>query len=285
MNRASSRSVIWVGPALIYAMLIWFFPLAYCAFLSLTDSPTYSHQWKLIGLQNYGRLILDHDLLNSLVLTVVFVSASVVLHLLGGFAVAHLIRAAGRLRNLLLGLVLIPWTISEIAVALIWRWMFNEQSGLANLLLTQIGLPGQSWLSTPSLALLCLLIAHLWRGLALSTIIQSAGLESIPESLIEAARLDGASPLMVALKIRLPLLGKVLAANAALVALQSLSVFALPYAVTGGGPLRATELISVYLYRLTFTEGRLGYAAAVGMSLLLAFTLIITLVRVQRKKR
>ena len=265
----------YLAPALVYVALIWLAPLVYTTFLSATDAATYGPGAAFTGLDNYRELLGDPGFRNSLRVTGLFAAGSVALHLVCGFLVAHVILASGRWRGLVQALVLFPWVISEIAAALAWQWLLHEESGLANLFLTRLGMPAAPWLSNPSWAMASLLLAHLWRGMALSVWIQLAGLQSIPHRLTEAARLDGAGALSLALRVRLPLMRRLLAANAALVALGAISAFTLPYALMKeGGPLRAIEVLSLFLYRMVFSENRLGYGAAAGIVALLGFVLL-----------
>lgn len=258
----------YLGPPIGLALIVWAAPLAYALALSFTDAGP-GGAGRLIGLSNYLRLLGDPLFGRAILASLLFACGAVVLQVGLGFGLALTALESPRRKLLVTLLLLVPWTLSDIAVALVWHEFLGEEGGLLNWLLTQLSLGPLPWKTHAGFAFGALWIATLWHGLALSALLQLAGLASLPNHLLAAARLDGASRLMMLRHILLPHQRRMLGANALLVWMGAMVSFTLPFALTGGGPLRATELVALFTYRTAF-GGRmeLGYASALGMAIL-----------------
>jgi len=264
-------------PALTLAFLVWAFPLFYSLVLSFTDAvPGATGQF--LGLTNFQRALADPRFGHALSVSFLFAAGAVLLHVGIGFGLAAAFYRRRGQRTWLQLALLLPWTVSEIAAALIWYEFLNQDSGLFNWLLTEIGLPALPWKTNTAAAMLALWVASLWHGLAFSTLLQMAGLTSLPPNLIAAARLDGASGGQILRRILWPHQRRMVAANALLVWLSAMVTFSLPFALTAGGPLRATEMVSLYTYNTAF-GGRfeLGYASALGLVVLAIYAVFAAL--------
>jgi multiple sugar transport system permease protein len=158
----------------------------------------------------------------------------------------------------------------------VWKWFFNDTYGVINYYLQLIGFPPVQWLSNPSLAMVTVIILNIWKGYPFSMVLLLAGLQNIPNELSEAARIDGAGRWGVLRFVTLPLLAPVMAANIVLITIYTFNVFDLVYAMTGGGPVNATEIIGLFMYRQAFTSGRLGYGSAVAV-MMFVLNLMVTI--------
>ncbi|MDP8224293.1 MAG: sugar ABC transporter permease [Candidatus Lernaella stagnicola] len=258
----------WLTPALVLALLVWGFPLAYAVGLSMTDAGP-GVGGSFLGLQNYLRAFADPTFGRSLVVSAIFASGEVLLGVGLGFFLALGFYRGKRTRNWLQVALLLPWAVSEIAVALVWHSFLGEQTGLVNWFLGGLGLAPIAWKTSAVGAMTALWLASLWHGLAFSVLFQMAGLASLRTELLQAAELDGASRWRILRHIVLPHQRPTLVANALLVWMSGIIAFSLPFALTGGGPLGATELVSLYSYNVAFGgQYELGYAAALGMIVL-----------------
>jgi ABC-type sugar transport system permease subunit len=271
-------------PLIILAALVWAIPLLYSLCLAFTDASPGS-AGRFVGFANFQRAFHDERFVHAFLVSIVFATGAVIFNIAAGLIIAVALRRHPRQRAIAQAALFIPWALSELAVALIWRGFLDENTGLVNAFLGWIGRPGLPWRTDGFWAMSSLWIATAWQGLAFSTMLQMAGLASLPENLIHAAKLDGAGRAAILRAVVWPHLRRVLAVNALLVFLMSMVNFSLPFALTGGGPIFATELAALYSFRTAFT-GRFefGYAAAQGMLVLFIYgALTAALLRLRRK--
>src|SRR5690625_5191078 len=166
----------------------------------------------------------------------------------------------------------------SVAIAQLWIKMYNTSNGMINSILTGLAVDSQpAWLAEPSIVLYAIFIPIIWQYAGFYILIYYAGLKNIPESLVEAAKIDGASPLQIALKIKVPLIMNVFKVTIVLSIVGSLKYFDLIYVMTGGVPNGASEVMSTYMYKLVFVCYDFGYGSTIGF-LLLIITLIVTVI-------
>lgn len=166
--------------------------------------------------------------------------------------------------------------LSSVAIAQLWIKVYNPTNGMLNSILMGMGIDDPpAWLAEPSVVLYAIFLPILWQYAGFYILIYYAALKNIPESLIEAARIDGASPWQIAHKIKLPLIKGVFKVTIVLAIVGSLKYFDLIYVMTGGGPNGASEVMASYMYKVAFQSYDFGYGSAIGF-LLLIITLIVT---------
>lgn len=228
-----------------------------------------------LTLSNYTRLPGDATFRNSLTVSLTFVAATVALHLLLGLAVALALNSAIRGRNLWRVLMLLPWTVPDVVSGLVWRFMLNPTSGIVNEVLRSAGLMDGyvDWLGDAQLALPSVILSDVWRGYPFVMVILLAGLQSIDSSLFAAARVDGASALQVLRHVTIPLLRPILLVAAALDTIWQFRRFGLLYNMTGGGPGRTTEILSLNIYKQYFRFFQYEFASA--MAVVLACVMLV----------
>lgn len=228
-----------------------------------------------VTLGNYTRLPGDESFRNSLWVSLTFVASTVALHLLLGLAVALALNSAIRGRKLWRVLMLLPWTVPDVVSGLVWRFMLNPTSGIVNEVLRQVGLAEGyiDWLGSARLALPSVIFSDVWRGFPFVMIIVLAGLQSIDQELYAAARVDGANALQVLRRITLPLLKPILLVAAALDTIWQFRRFGLVYNMTAGGPGRATDILSLNIYRQYFRFFQ--YETASAMAAVLACVMLV----------
>jgi ABC-type sugar transport system permease subunit len=244
-----------------------------------------------IGVGHFAEALTDPRFGGALVRTVLFAAVTVPLELGLGLALALIMDASmrsatvasrGRTQGLVRVAVLLPWAIPTVVAALVWRFMFDAQSGIVNPGLRAAGFvdPSFDWFVHPLSAWVPIAGADVWKTTPFVAILLLAGLQTIDAELYDAARVDGAGPVRRFVTITLPLLGPALIAAAAFRALDALRLFDLAYVLTGGGPGTATEPLSLYAFIALMQRLRFGYGSALSvMVFLLTFTFALVCAR------
>jgi multiple sugar transport system permease protein len=253
-------------PAALLVSAVVLAPAARLAQLSLAHAGAAEGE-RFAGLEAYARSLGDGRWGADLVHTLVFAGVSVPLELALGAAFALVLDAGFAGRRWVRAIALLPWALPSAVMALAWGWIFNDSFGVANDLLARLGLVHGplAWLGRPATAMAAMVVADVWKTTPFVALVVLAGLQGVPRSTLEAARLDGATEWQVLSRIVLPL-----AAPACLVALafrlgQALGAFDLPYVLTGGGPGGATETASLYAYRCFYRYLDFGYGSALAI--------------------
>lgn len=267
--------VTFLFPALALIILFIAYPSLYSIYLSLTNASLIRPVWSFVGLDNYGRLFQDPEAGEVLRNTYVYVFFVILFQFGLGLGFALLLNNVRRGRGVYGALLFLPWVFSNIMAVTAWKWIFNDSYGLLNYYLSALGLPTGQWLASPQLSMVTVIILNIWKGYPFSMVLQLAGLQSIPIELYDAAKVDGAGGLATLRFVTLPLMRVVIIANIILITVYTFNIFDLVYAMTGGGPINATELIGIFMYRAAFVSGRLGYGSAIA-TIMFALNIAIT---------
>ena len=256
---------VFVLPALLYLLIFMFWPLARQLWMSLTDTTLINpNVGDFVGLKNYALLLADEGLYNSLTITLIFTLGAVVFCIAVGLVAALAIDRPFHGRPIARAILLFGWAIPNVAAALIWLWMYNEQSGVFNGAVSALGLGRVHWLTSMDVALVSVLAVHVWHTFPFVMLVILAALQSVPEEAREAARIDGADALNVFRAVTFPHIRPTVQLVALLVAVWSIRLFDLIYLLTGGGPLDSTKTIVVKLRQVAFEDFDLGLAGAYG---------------------
>jgi len=269
-----------LAPALAAIGLFFAIPLAGALLLSLTDFDIYAvadlGNARFVGLRNYLRLVADPLFWTVLRNTLVFVVLGVPLTLiaaLGGALMVH--SSLARLPGLYRTVFFAPVVTTLVAVAVVWRYLYHPRFGLINHGLGLVGIGPIDWLGEPGWAMVAITLLAVWRTFGYGLVIFVVGLETVPESLYEAASLDGAGRWQKLRDITLPQLKPTALFVAVLVTVQVFQIFAEPYVMTRGGPLHATTSITLLMYEQGFRWWNMGQAAAIAF-VLFALILVTT---------
>ena len=248
-----------------YLAVFMFWPLARQMWMSFTNTQLITpNKGKFIGLTNYASLLSDPQFYTSLHVTLVYTAATVVLGLSIGVIAALAIDRPFPGRSIVRAILLFGWAVPSVAATLIWLWIYNGPSGVLNEILLSFGFDRLQWLNSVSLALLAVLVVTLWQVAPFVMLVTLAALQSVPEEVREAARIDGADALNVFRNVTLPHISPTVQLVGLLVAVWSIRRFEIIYLLTGGGPIGSTSTLVVQI-RLTAFEGRdLGLASAYG---------------------
>jgi ABC-type sugar transport system permease subunit len=267
----SDRALAWafVMPAVSVIALIAIFPLAWTVWNSLhlqdLRMPWLGHPF--IGLGNYAELARDPRFWYALGHTLFFTAASVSLELILGLALALAMNSAFRGRGAVRATSLLPWAIPTIVAALLWRFMFDSQAGIANAILLALGALERPivWFIDATTAWVPVILADVWKTTPFVALLLLAGLQNIDKSLYEAAEVDGASAWWRLWHITIPLLKPTILVALIFRTLDAFRVFDLVYALTGGGPGTATEPIALYTHNTILQNLRFGYGSALSV--------------------
>ena len=258
--------------ALIGALAVW--PILRVLLLSLFDADYGLAGAPFVGLGNYDEALGNRFFRRSIVNTLTFTLVASVAEVALGLALALLVHRQFPGRRLVLPLLIFPLVLSTMVVSAIWRSWYHYDLGYLNTVLTTLGLHPVRWLASPDLALWSIILVDVWQYTPLAFLILLAGLQSIPVSVYEAARLDGAGPFRLFRDITLPLIAGHLALALLLRTVDTFKLFDKVYAMTGGGPGIATETMSLFVQRHAFRFNEMGLASAAAVLMLLVCSVL-----------
>ena len=275
--------MIWclLAPSLAIFLAYRVLPLAWNVVLSFEDwSPLHPARW--IGWDNYDEMLFDDDVFWQALWNTLLFMASAPIAIATALGLALLVNADIRGRDVYRTIVFLSYPLMTVAVAIIWRWMFDERVGLINYVARSLGLVDRpiEFLNSFDWALPSVIVANIWQTLGFYMIVLLTGLQSIPPELREAAAIDGAGAVRRFWAITMPLLRPAVFLCFVIGMLNSFTSFDLVYVMTGGGPGRATELLVTYIYKLGFAQTRFDYAAAVTVFF---FALLISVTAVANR--
>lgn len=266
-----------ISPWLLRFLVLTVGPMLASLYFSFTDYPILSApQWT--GVDNFRTMVASDDLFwLSLGNTFYYVGISVPLNIVASFGFALLLNRKLRGEDVYRTLVYLPAMVPIVASAVLWKWIFNSQSGLSGIFFHLLGMQSPHWFENPALSKPALIIMSLW-NIGPPITIFLAGLQGIPGYLYEAAHIDGAKPMTQLFRITLPIMTPVVLFNLVMGIINSFQVFAPAYIITQGGPLNSTMFFMYHLYRQGFQFFKMGYASALSwvlFAIILLFTLTI----------
>jgi multiple sugar transport system permease protein len=261
LNRGGITPYLFILPWVFGFAAFTLGPMIFSLVMSFFDWPVVG-EVTFVGLQNYIWMFTDDPLFwLSLWVTVKFSLLFVPLNLLVALFLAVLLNQNVRGRSFFRTVFYLPSVISGVALAMIWAWVYDGQYGIFNYLLSVVGIEGPDWLNDTTWALVAMVIASLW-GQGSMVLIFLAGLKNIPQSLYEAAAIDGAGPVSQFFKITLPMLSPTILFNLVTTIISAFQQLSLALLLTGGGPLQSTYFYAMYAYDNAFKYFKMGYASA-----------------------
>ncbi len=280
-RRASLGQRIWtqradylyVLPALVVMLIVIAYPVYYTIELSFFKTPT-SLQLKdkiFVGLENYTTILTSGSFWQVTWQTLIWTFFSTLFAFLLGLGAALALHGEFVGRGVLRALLLIPWVVSAVAASYVWKWLYHSDFGAIGALLVQLGLTDQpiNFIDNRSTALASLIVVNVWKEFSFAMIMLMAGLQTVPEQLLRAARVDGASPWQRFWHVTFPHLAGVSTVTVLLLTVQNFNSFIIPWIMTGGGPAGASDIWITQIYQLAFGRQRWGVAAAYSVLLFL----------------
>lgn len=283
MTRQERAAWLFSAPVLAIIALVFVLPTVLALALSVTDYSIYAlADWsnlRFVGLGNFADLLSTPLFWRALANTLLFAGLGVPMAIGTSLLVALLLNdATMRWKPLWRVLLFAPYVTSVVATAVVWRFLFNERFGLINRALAAIGVAPVDWLGNPHTSLPAILIFVTWKIFGYNMVVFSAALSAVPDDLMEAARLDGASRWARFRHVTLPAIGPTLLLASVMSVAGFLQIFAEPYVMTMGGPAQCTTTVLYFMFDEGFKWWNLGRASAVAFVLFL-MTLAVTIVQ------
>lgn len=273
-SEANITKFLFIAPAFLIVALFMICPALLGFYYSLTDWNGITKQIDFIGLRNFLEMFQDRvfyiALKNSLIYMVVVVMIQHIISL----ALAVLIERGVKGRSFYTAILFIPCLLSSIVIGLVFSFILSPINGSLNTLLQTLKFRTFDWLGDPKLALYAIIATSIWQYIGYSMVIYIAGLQNVSNELIEAGEIDGANSWQKFCFIEFPGIAPAFTINTVLSVIGSLKAFEIVYAMTGGGPGNATEIIATYVYNIGFTSSRMGYGTAVSLILFILISLI-----------
>ena len=275
------RALPWLflAPGLLIYSIVVVYPMVYSAYLSLFRWDGISPTKVFVGLGNYVTLFTQNEVFwIALKNNAIWLIAALILPTSIGLGLAVLLNLKFRGSAIFRSIFYFPAVLSLAVVGLIWTWIYHPDLGLLNQVLGASGLKAlqRNWLSDPLIALYPVIIAATWSAVGLPMLLFLAGLQTVPPELLEAAKIDGAGPIRRFMHVTFPLLRETTLIVLAITAINALKAYDIIYAMTNGGPANRTQLLSTWMYFLTYNYNQVGLGTAIAM-VLFSLTMIFAI--------
>ncbi|QQD77812.1 sugar ABC transporter permease [Curtobacterium sp. YC1] len=275
--RRRPRNDLWlalafIAPAALGFVVFLAWPTVRGIWLSFTSYNLLTEP-EFTGLQNYARLVQDSIFWHSMVVTIEYVAINIVIQTVVALFIAVMMHRLTK-STFVRGIVLAPYLVSNVVAALVWLWILDTQLGIGNELLAAIGLDRVPFLQSDVWGIPSIALINVWRHVGYTALLIFAGLQSLPETVYEAGRIDGASEWKMFWRITVPLLRPILSLVLIITVIGSFQVFDTVAVTTQGGPANATNVVQNYIYNLAFGRFQFGYASAVSVALLIVLSII-----------
>lgn len=279
------RAAVWfLLPNFSGFLLFTLIPIIATFLLSLFDWSLISKP-QFVGLQNYVNLFTKDAQFGKVIFnTLFYVVVYVVLNLIVSIGFAAWLNQKIKGITIFRALLFLPVLVSPVAIAMVWQWMYEPNNGLINWALRLIGIQGPNWLGDTKWAMIALILMCVWQNFGYNMLIFLAALQGVPQSLMEAASVDGAGPLVRFFKIMLPAISPAIFFGTVMTLINAFQVFDQAYVLTNGGPGNATEVLGLYVYKNAFQWFKMGNGAALAV-IMFSFILLVTLIQLVLQKK
>lgn len=271
-------------PNLSGFLLFTLIPIFASFVLSLFDWSLVSAP-KFVGFQNYVHLFTKDPEFKPVILnTLYYVVVYVILNLIVSIGFAAWLNQKIKGIKIYRFLLFLPVLVSPVAIAMVWQWMYDPQNGLINTALNHFGFHGPNWLGDSKWAMIALILMCLWQNFGYNMIIFLAAFQGVPKSILEAASIDGAGPMVRFFKIMIPSISPAIFFGMVMTLITSFQLFDQAFVLTNGGPGNATEVLGLYVYKNAFQWFKMGYGSALAVIMFL-FILIVTLIQLALQRK
>ncbi len=267
LNEETTTALLFILPSLIGFMLFYAVPAVRGLWISFTDWDLLTDP-SFIGLQNYTKLFGDPEFWNSLKVTVYYVLLNIPLQTFLAILIAVMMSRLTQ-STVIRAIIILPWLLPPVVAGLLWLWLLDPNLGIINVTLRSLGLPMIAFLGEPKYAMPSIAMINIWQFVGYTALLVFAGLQSIPNSVYEAASIDGASENQMFWRVTIPLLRPVLVFVLVTSVIGSFQIFDTVAITTKGGPVSATEVINWYIYEQAFSRFNMGYATTISIILFL----------------
>lgn len=276
MNKKKLSPYLLIAPVLVFMILVYGYPLLLTLRYSFSDVSLIGENYDFVGFKNYIRVLSDKEFYSTFFLTLKWTILTVAFKVLGGFLIAMILNGKIYIKKAYRFLILIPWAIPQVVVSIIWSWILDGKYGYLNYYLQRIGLISKplSWLTDTKLAFLSTAWVDAWVGIPLVVMMFLSGLSSIPDSLYEAAKVDGANKIQRFFHVTIPSMKKIILIVFTLTTIWTFNSFNIIFVLTGGGPIGATETLMLKIYREAFGKYDLGTSATLSILVFITLTIM-----------
>ena len=265
-------AVVMIAPALIGFLLFMLWPTLHGIWLSFTDFNLLTPA-KFVGLANYARMFADPVFWNAAAVTLEYVVINIGVQTILALLIAVLMHRLTK-STFVRSVVLAPYLVSNVVAALLFMWILDTQLGIANQMIAAIGLDRIPFLAQESTVIPTIALINVWRHMGYTALLIFAGLQTIPDSVYEAARVDGANEWQMFWRITIPLLRPILALVLIMTIIGSFQVFDTVAITTNGGPVNSSRVPQLYIYDMAFGRFQFGYASALSVALLVILLIV-----------
>ena len=276
--------LIFVLPALIPLFVFWIYPIFRSIWISFTDWDFMTPTYNIVYLDNYISLFKDSRFYNALWNTLIFTVGTLVPTIVIGLGLAVLLQKPFIGSGIVKFILFSPWITPTVAISIVWTWIFQPNDGLANMVLSFLGLPALKWISSSQTAMLSVIIVTVWKSMGYAMIFYLSALEKVPEELYEASALDGAGKWGQFFAITIPSISPTTFFLMIITMVNSLQAYDQIQILTQGGPSGSTRTLLYMYYQLGFQEFKMGQATAVAVVMII-ITVMLSLVQFYASKK
>lgn len=282
--RENLTGILFILPALIPLAVFWMFPVLSSGVISFTSWDMMSADINFVGFKNYISLFKAHDFQVVLMHTLIFAVGSTVPTIVLGLLIAKAMNTTRRGAGFYRTVIFAPYITPMVAVSVVWSWIYEPRVGILNFLLNLFHLPGLKWTQSVKTAMLSVLIVTVWKSIGWAMIFYMDAINKVPQSLVEAAAIDGASGLQRFIKITIPLISPTTFFLVIMSTISSLQTYDQIKVLTQGGPAGATRTLLYYYYQEAFQNFNTGKASAVAV-VLVFITVVLSIIETAASKK
>lgn len=282
--KEAGRIGLFVLPALIPLIVFWIYPILRSIFISLTDWDYMSPDYNFVWFDNFIALFKDQRFYDALWNTVVFSVGTLIPTIVLGLGLALLLQKSFKGSGIIKFILFSPWITPTVAVSIVWTWIYEPNTGIANAILNFFGLPGLQWIKSSQTAMLAVIIVTVWKSLGYAMIFYLSALEKVPKELYEASGMDGAKSWQRFRDVTIPCISPTTFFLMIITMVNSLQAYDQIQILTQGGPSGSTRTLLYMYYQLGFEEFNMGQATAVAIVLIL-ITVLLSVVQFTGSKK
>lgn len=264
----TSCVLVFILPAVIPLGVFWIWPMIKAIFMSFTDWDYMSSTYNMVGLNNYKALFSDSAFYSALKNTFIFTLGTLVPTIVGGLAIAMVLKNNIKGSALYKAIIFSPWITPTVAISIVWSWIFEPKYGFANYILQLVNIPKSQWLQSSNTAMIGVIIVTVWKGFGWAMVFYLTALEKVPKHLYEAAAIDGANMWNKFISITLPLISPTTFFLSIITTINSLQAYDQIQVLTQGGPAGSTRTILYMYYQTAFENFNMGRATAMATVIL-----------------
>lgn len=268
---------LFVLPTMIPLIVFWIYPILKSIWISFTDWDYMTPEYHFIGFDNFLALFQDGRFYSALLNTALFTVGTLVPTIVLGLILAFIMQKVVRGKGIFQFVLFSPWITPTVAISIVWSWIYEPDTGIANKVLTLFGLPGLEWIKSSDTALLAVIIVTVWKSFGYAMIFYLSALEKVPKELYEAGGMDGAKSWQRFRDITLPCISPTTFFLIIITMVNSLQAYDQIQILTQGGPAGSTRTLLYMYYQLGFEEFSMGQAAAVAIVMIILTVLLSAL--------